>query len=211
MKVQDFRVLELNRTLARQLLAEKVDLITKGADSVIHQYNERRKLMEQQEKQARVKLHENRMRRKNDWNSGFGKKFQRDRSFGNDDRGRRDGYNNSDNFQKKSKTSRVDDWLDDFWEKFQIIFVFNKFSKLIKTLFWLSLNNMHLKQAAHKLEPALLIDKTRKFGYCDFQRINYRGQRISLGGTLWWTIGFWLWGEKVVLLAGKTCVFHRKE
>ena len=88
-------------------------MITKGADSVIHQYNERRKLMEQQEKQARVRLHENKMRRKNDWNSGFGKKFQGDRIFCNDDR-RRNGYNNSDNFQKKSKTSRVDDWIDDF-------------------------------------------------------------------------------------------------
>ena len=72
--------------------------------------------MEQLEKEARVRLQQRRVQKRNDWNSGFGKKFQRDRNFSNQEshnRGRRQN-SDSNSVQNNDRNSR-DEWDDDFW------------------------------------------------------------------------------------------------
>jgi len=70
-KIQNFRVLELNRKLARLILAEKVDLITNGKNSVVHKFHQRRAEVAEMEKEKRAER-ANLMNRNN---SRFGRKF----------------------------------------------------------------------------------------------------------------------------------------
>ena len=70
-----FRVLELNRKLARLVLAEKVDLVTHGPDSVVHKYREKRAAVEKMEKEIRGEASQNKQKMRSNWNSGFGRKF----------------------------------------------------------------------------------------------------------------------------------------
>ena len=96
--MQNFRVLELNRKLARLVLAEKVDLHINGANSVVHQYAEKRREVEEIEKQKRGEKAIQKQRRQNDWNSGFGRKFAN----------RSDSFGRSQNNSRRNSFSRDD-------------------------------------------------------------------------------------------------------